>query len=310
MIHTWLLPACIISPLWWRYIQTLRQVYQYRSRWPYLGNSGKYFCAAQIAILGTCGMKYNAQFHLSMLTLIKNTFTIANVGIMYPAWRSSPWGIFFFVLVTLYQVSWDIFMDWELLVWKKDGIALREQRIFQSPFTYYSILIVNVLLRFCWTMTFIPSRYLSPTSGLLMYTFSADFSTFRGPALASAEIIRRTLWTLLRVELEIIKVIQRPSAPIHGEDLERNTSEESLEGMIFKADTMTAMPIMQSVPSYRRNGGPFQSIRTNIQDMLPIFLSTPSMSTASEIQIVRELLLYATLFIGFGIVAIIHRGVM
>jgi hypothetical protein len=53
MIHTFLLPACTITPLWWRYVQTLRQVYQYRSRWPFLGNSGKYFCAAQIAILGT-----------------------------------------------------------------------------------------------------------------------------------------------------------------------------------------------------------------------------------------------------------------
>jgi len=318
IIHTLLLPACILLPLWWRYVQTLRQVYQYRTRWPYLGNSGKYFCAAQIAILGMSSLSMNIMLtrlfvtKRSSLTYIYHSLIdLKNKGIMYPAWRSSPWGIFFFVLVTLYQVSWDVFMDWELLVWKKDGLVLREQRIFHNPSIYYFILTVNILLRFCWTMTFIPSRYLSPTSGLLMYTFSADFSTFKGPALASAEIIRRTLWTILRVEWEVLKVIQRPSASAHGVDLERNCSDESLDSMMtYKADSMTAMPIMQSMPSYRRHVESLQSIRSNVQDMIPILFSTTNMSSASEIQIIRELLIYATLFISFGIVAIIHRGVM
>lgn len=70
IIHTLLLPACILLPLWWRYVQTLRQVYQYRTRWPYLGNSGKYFCAAQIAILGMSTLSMT----ITLMRLFVKTF--------------------------------------------------------------------------------------------------------------------------------------------------------------------------------------------------------------------------------------------
>ena len=77
IVHTAILPACMISPLWWRFLQTIRQSYEYEQRWPYLGNSMKYFFAAQVAML----------------------------GVYHPSLRQSSVWIFSFVLATLYQVS-------------------------------------------------------------------------------------------------------------------------------------------------------------------------------------------------------------
>jgi hypothetical protein len=76
IVHTAILPACMISPLWWRFLQTIRQSYDYEQRWPYLGNSMKYFFAAQVAML----------------------------GVYHPSLRQSPGWICSFVLATLYQV--------------------------------------------------------------------------------------------------------------------------------------------------------------------------------------------------------------
>ena len=52
LLHTAILPACMISPLWWRFLQTIRQTYDSKQRWPYLGIALKYFVAAQVAMVG------------------------------------------------------------------------------------------------------------------------------------------------------------------------------------------------------------------------------------------------------------------
>lgn len=52
LLHTAILPACMISPLWWRFLQNMRQTFDNKQRWPYLGNALKYFVAAQVAMIG------------------------------------------------------------------------------------------------------------------------------------------------------------------------------------------------------------------------------------------------------------------
>ena len=66
----------------------MKQVYESRQRWPYLGNAFKYFIAAQVAMIGV--------FHPQTSF---NSFL----------WLGS------FVIATLYQIWWDVFMDWGLL---------------------------------------------------------------------------------------------------------------------------------------------------------------------------------------------------
>jgi hypothetical protein len=71
----------MVSPLWWRFLQNLRQSYEAKQRWPHLGNALKYFVAAEVALFGV--------FDPSK----KQTFL----------WLSC------FVIATLYQVSWSMF---------------------------------------------------------------------------------------------------------------------------------------------------------------------------------------------------------
>merc|ERR1712113_696918 len=82
ILHTVLLPMCMISPLWWRYMQNMKQIYETRQRWPYIGNAFKYFIAAQIAMIGV--------FHPQT----------SRKSVLY-------YGSF--VLATLYQIWWDVF---------------------------------------------------------------------------------------------------------------------------------------------------------------------------------------------------------
>jgi len=76
IVHTVVLPACMISPLWWRFNQNMRQTYDNQQRWPFLGNAFKYFCAASVAM----------------------------TGVYHPHLKSSPVWLACFVAATLYQV--------------------------------------------------------------------------------------------------------------------------------------------------------------------------------------------------------------
>lgn len=60
------------------------------SRWPHLGNALKYATAMSVSLFGT--------------------FQPA-------AMHKSPLWVLCFVIATLYQYTWDIFMDWDLLRW-------------------------------------------------------------------------------------------------------------------------------------------------------------------------------------------------
>ena len=76
IVHTVVLPACMISPLWWRFLQNMRQVYDQQQRWPYLGNALKYFGAASVAM----------------------------TGVYHPHLKTSTTWLTCFVVATLYQV--------------------------------------------------------------------------------------------------------------------------------------------------------------------------------------------------------------
>merc|ERR1712071_311875 len=70
---------------------------------------------------------------------------------------------------------------------------LRSNRLYTNKSLYYVIFGINLLLRFCWTLSFLPPQYISK-AGVILDAFGPDFETFISPVLATAEIIRRTLW--------------------------------------------------------------------------------------------------------------------
>lgn len=241
------------SPLWYRFLQNLRQTFDYKKRWPYLGNAFKYFCAASVGMVGV--------FHPQLQT----TF----------GWLLS------FVLATLYQVWWDVFMDWGLLVRRNGLWQLRERRLYPNKSLYIGICALNVVLRFGWTLTFVPPRYLSPT-GVLKETFPGDLSFYLGPLLASAEIVRRTLWGWLRFEWEATKHLPEPSS-----------------GAEFKDEPQE----IEMAPMKMIGGDNDATIR-------PFSAKLSDMSSMNEVQILGELTIWATAFCLVGVVAAAHRGTL
>jgi hypothetical protein len=265
LLHTVILPMCMVSPLWWRFLQNLRQCHDARQRWPYLGNATKYFLAAQVAMFGV--------FHPGS----KQT----------AAWLTS------FVVATLYQVWWDVFMDWGLIVrTQKDGMwkwQLRSERLYSKRWVYWAIAWVNLVLRFCWTLTFLPPRYLN-AAGALTENFSDDLNTqvVLGSTIASAEIIRRMLWGLLRFEWEAIKETRDDFPFLHSGET------TTLGGENERGIEMTPMKMGDD--------------GSTLSSLIPPVALSNDMSSMNDIQVLGELGLYSCAFCVFGMVVAAHRG--
>ncbi len=87
-LHGWILPLVAMLPLWFRFLQTLRQAYDTGKRWPYLGNAFKYLTAGLVVLYGM-------------------THSTGDRGV---GWMLS------FTAATIFQIVWDAVMDWELLI--------------------------------------------------------------------------------------------------------------------------------------------------------------------------------------------------
>ncbi|CAB1112597.1 unnamed protein product [Ectocarpus sp. CCAP 1310/34] len=150
-----LVPLLMVAPLWWRFQQNLRRSYETRQRWPHLGNALKYATAMSVSLFGT----------------------------FQPQMKSSWVWVFCFVFATLYQFSWDVVMDWDLLRWDGKSLRLRPRLLYRNKTLYTSVAVVNLLLRFLWTVTLVPEN--APN------LFPHDFQIYLSPFIAAAEIVRR-----------------------------------------------------------------------------------------------------------------------
>lgn len=216
------------------------------------------------------------------------------MGLFDPSKKNNALWILCFVFATLYQTFWDVFMDWELIEFQGGTKpTLRSDRLYPSKRMYWAILIVNFVLRFCWTLSFLPRWYLN-ADGILERSFHGYFSRLIGPIIASAEIIRRTMWGFLRVELEAIKSCQDDDKL--SEQLKRCSSptEETIDGDGIEMKDMTKES--RILPE-------FESLDKKIE-------IASDMSTRSDVQILAELCLYATAFAAIGMLTAAHRETM
>eukprot|EP00550_Attheya_septentrionalis_P002539 CAMPEP_0198285334 /NCGR_PEP_ID=MMETSP1449-20131203/4663_1 /TAXON_ID=420275 /ORGANISM="Attheya septentrionalis, Strain CCMP2084" /LENGTH=768 /DNA_ID=CAMNT_0043982739 /DNA_START=78 /DNA_END=2380 /DNA_ORIENTATION=+ len=231
LLHNVILPSSAILPLWWRFLQTLRQSYDSGQRWPHLGNAFKYLTASLVIVY----------------------------GMAHPEDRRSRWWIICFMLATLFQIWWDTVMDWDLLVITPksqltvqptsaagsgrcacishaarlvftpvgryfvqplkalllkfninvpdyDQINLRPNRLYKTDNYYWRIFVINAVFRFTWMLSFIPAYHLSGASNAVVQTFSYDLKSYVGVIISCTELVRRCLWGVLTVENETITV--------------------------------------------------------------------------------------------------------
>lgn len=270
----------------------MRQCYDSKQRWPYMGNALKYLLAAEVAIL----------------------------GVFDPSVKKSPLWIACFLVATLYQVWWDVFMDWGLL--ERDPnfghcdarsggwfrwwpYSLRSQRLYRQKWVYLLIFVVNFCLRFVGMLTLIPPVYLSRSTGLIVNIYGdPDFQLFVGSLVASAEIFRRTMWALLRLEWEVIKTSseQRKNdvVPIDdkGDGAIKLLEEEGMKPMSIVSSEMAAR-------GDQRRAWPFSPAKNTFS-----LASLSDMSNLNDIQILSELCVWATVFSGIAIIAAAHREVL
>ena len=82
-------------------------------------------------------------------------------------------------------------MDWGLLTFSRDGRAVIRQRCLWPVFPYFVAMIVNLVLRFSWTANRIPFFSKMHASELVLI-------------VELAEVFRRAMWNLYRIEWEVI----------------------------------------------------------------------------------------------------------
>ncbi len=69
------------------------------------------------------------------------------------------------LLNTLYSYAWDVTMDWGLAVTPHPTLPfLRPRLLYSSPVFYYIAMLVNLALRFCWSLELSPHLQARPAS--------------------------------------------------------------------------------------------------------------------------------------------------
>ena len=203
-----------VLPLWFRFAQCLRRVYEappssptasMRQKllvWPHSYNAIKYLLSMVVVIFGLGAPS------------IRDPVS----GFRMAAYRAAY--IALLISSTLYSTYWDIYNDFGLmkvLPTKRDvkkfftgqwhditeKIFLRKLLMYKKNiFLYYVAIVLDFLLRAMWTLSLIPQ-------GSSQSPFSYSLSDQLGPFLAMFELCRRCMWLMLKLEFEHINAGSR-----------------------------------------------------------------------------------------------------
>ncbi|KAH6691389.1 EXS family-domain-containing protein [Plectosphaerella plurivora] len=182
----------------WRLLQCLRRYYDTRNIFPHLINGGKYCMSIMAAVT---------------LSLYRMNGTRSNLGMF----------IAFATVNGVYTSIWDLFMDFSLLQPSARHRYLRDITALKKRWIYYAIMVADPFLRFSWV--FYP-----------IFTHDTQHSTVMSFAVSFAEVFRRGIWALLRVENEhcanvaVYKASRDVPLPYRLQPLVENISEESRPG--------------------------------------------------------------------------------
>ena len=158
------IPCLIISvyPQFIRWTQCINKLYYTRLLWPHLGNFFKY------------------------TTGIANTL----MGFFYTK-RKDHLRLYFRIFIgaasTIYNLFWDIYLDWGCGR-KNDNYPFLREKLTYPPVVYYIAILYDIIVRTTWTWNFIHLK--------------DSLSEWKNILTCTLEVIRRAVWVLIRVENE------------------------------------------------------------------------------------------------------------
>lgn len=162
--HSRLLGFFAALPAVWRSLQCLRRYKDSGNWFPHLANCAKYGC--------------NILYYMS-LSLYRIDHTVSYKGVF----------ITFAIINGIYCSVWDIFMDWSLGNWWCSNFFLRERLAFKKKRFYYIAMVLDAVLRQQWI-------------AYAIFTEDVQHSSLASFIVALAEVLRRGMWSLFRVENE------------------------------------------------------------------------------------------------------------
>ncbi|KAK3325567.1 EXS family-domain-containing protein [Apodospora peruviana] len=147
----------------WRALQCIRRYLDTKNVFPHLVNCGKYTMSILTAVFLSLFRIDDTQLNLSFF------ITFATINAVYCS-------------------IWDLFMDFSLLQAHARHRYLRDITALK-PWVYYVIMTIDPILRFSWIF-------------YAIFTHNTQHSTVVSFAVALAEVTRRGLWAIVRVENE------------------------------------------------------------------------------------------------------------
>lgn len=148
----------------WRALQCIRRYWDTGNKFPHLLNCGKYFATI-----------------IYYMTL--SIYRINKTGPNKAAF------ITFATINAIYTSFWDIYYDWSLGDPRAKHPFLRKELGYKKVWWYYTAMVIDPILRFAWVLYIVDP---------LQLQHSAKTSFFA----ALAEIFRRGMWSIFRVENE------------------------------------------------------------------------------------------------------------
>ncbi|KAG6965458.1 hypothetical protein JG688_00007186 [Phytophthora aleatoria] len=217
-------PLVCALPLWWRFLQNLRRVYDTKAWWPHLPNAAKYALTQVVVLFGL--------FH--PLHSDNSEENASQVRMFVIAW------LMLFTASSLYTWIWDVTMDWGL--GRPQFKFLGDSQMFSRKWIYYVAIVADLFLRFAWTLTLIPPRGVARWLPLYLQPFTMVL-----------ELFRRTFWSFFRLENEHLRNTQGfrrvDFIPLHYDhgvgDVEKKSDE--VEQLDFRIFTLKILAVLFTV---------------------------------------------------------------
>lgn len=216
-------PLVCVLPLWWRFLQNLRRVYDTQSWWPHLPNAAKYALTQVVSLFGLFHPLHNDNSDVDAL----------QVRMFVVEW------LFLFTASSLYAWIWDVTMDWGL--GRPQFQFLGDSQMYSHKWVYYAAIVADLFLRFAWTLSLIPPRgaarwlplYLQPLTMIL-------------------ELFRRTFWSFFRLENEHLRNTQGfrrvDFIPLHYDHgVGEENKKHDVEQLDFRIFTLKILAVLFTV---------------------------------------------------------------